>query len=112
MAVEWVAAALEEAAGFAAYPGTLNLKLDTADARRTWESVRAAAAGIDIAARDAAYCSARCFRVRIEGHWPGAVILPAVNGYPADKLELIAPVRLKDALEIEDGARVTVDFLD
>jgi CTP-dependent riboflavin kinase len=91
---------------------TLNLRLDTAEARRKWDAVKNDARGIEIAARDATHCSARCFRVRIEGNWPGAVILPAVAGYPADKLEVIAPMRLKDALKVQDGARVSIEFVD
>jgi CTP-dependent riboflavin kinase len=35
-----------------------------------------------------------------------------VEGYPADKLEVIAPLRLKEALAIEDGERVTIEFVD
>jgi len=112
MEVESVAAALLDAVGFAACPGTLNLRLDTAEARRKWDAVKNDARGIEIAARDATHCSARCFRVRIEGNWPGAVILPAVAGYPADKLEVIAPMRLKDALKVQDGARVSIEFVD
>lgn len=112
MTVERVAAAIEDALGFAAYPGTLNLKLDTSTARDVWRAVKDRGAGIEIPSQEPSHCSARCFRVRIEGNWPGAVILPAVEGYPADKVEIIAPLRLKEALDIEDGARVTVEFVD
>lgn len=112
MTVDRVAAALRDALGFAPYPGTLNLKLNTPESQRTWAAVKNDAAGIEIRALDAAHCSARCFRIQIEGNWPGAVILPAVQGYPADKLEVIAPLRLKDALKVEDGALITLEFVD
>jgi len=111
MTVEDVAAALQRALGFAAYPGTLNLKLDTLEARELWRAVQKTC-GIPFPSPDGAHCSARCFRVRIEGNWPGAVILPAVEGYPADKMEIIAPLRLKEALDIDDGARVSLEFVD
>jgi riboflavin kinase len=111
MEISWVAASLEQALGFRPYPGTLNMKLDTVDAVNAWRAAQNTE-GILINAPDESFCNARCFRVRIEGNWPGAVILPAVDGYPADKLEVIAPVRLKDALEIQDGARVSIEFVD
>src|SRR5689334_9278236 len=99
MEIGWVAESFERALGFKPYPGTLNVKLDTVEAVTAWRAAQNAE-GILINAPDESFCNARCFRVRIEGNWPGAVILPAVDGYPADKLEVIAPVRLKDALEI------------
>lgn len=111
MDMVWVAQSLERALGFRPFPGTLNIKLDTAEAENVWRAAQCAD-GILISAPDASFCNARCFRVRIEGNWPGAAIVPAVGGYPANKLEVIAPVRLKDALDIEDGARVTIEFVD
>lgn len=111
MDIAWVAQILEQSLGFRAFPGTLNVKLDTLEAENVWRTVQGAQ-GILISAPDQSFCTARCFRVRIEGNWPGAVILPAVDDYPADKLEVIAPLRLKDALEIQDGARVTIEFVD
>ncbi|HTM07419.1 MAG TPA: DUF120 domain-containing protein [Verrucomicrobiae bacterium] len=112
MTVDRVAAALEDALGFAPYPGTFNVKLNTPESRQTWSAVKNTAAGIAIRTLDPSHCSARCFRIQIEGNWPGAVILPAVEGYPADKLEVIAPLRLKDALKVEDGALVMLEFVD
>jgi CTP-dependent riboflavin kinase len=110
MAVEGVAAAMRAALGFAAYPGTLNVRLDTPQARAVWSRVREAH-GIAIAA-GGGFCAARCFPTLIEGNWPGAVILPEVADYPADKLEIVAPVRLKDALKLADGAQLTLEFVD
>lgn len=111
MDIAWVAESLEQALGFKPFPGTLNVKLDTPEAEGVWRAARSAK-GILISGPDKTFCDARCFRVRIEGNWPGAVILPAVEGYPANKLELIAPVRLKQALDIQDGARVNIEFVD
>jgi CTP-dependent riboflavin kinase len=110
MAVEGVAAAMRAALGFGAYPGTLNVRLDTPEARAVWSRVREGD-GIPIAA-GGGFCAARCFPTLIEGNWPGAVILPEVADYPADKLEIVAPVRLKDALKLADGAQLTLEFVD
>ncbi|MDP2812034.1 MAG: DUF120 domain-containing protein [Rhodocyclaceae bacterium] len=38
----------------------------------------------------------------------GAAILPDVAGYPADKLEIVAPVAVRQALRLRDGDRVTL----
>ena len=110
MEIAWVAQRLQQALGFTPYPGTLNVKLDTPEAEIVWRAAQKAE-GILISAPDESFCNARCFRVRIEGNWPGAVILPAIDGYPENKLEVIAPVRLKGALDIEDGARVSIEFV-
>lgn len=110
MTVDWVAAALKHALGFEAYPGTLNVRLDTPEARRVWSRVREGG-GIPIAA-GAGFCAARCFPALIEGNWRVAAILPEVEGYPADKLEIVAAVRLKEKLKLADGARLTIEFGD
>lgn len=110
MAIDGVAAAMRAALGFDAYPGTLNVKLDTPEARAVWSGVREGR-GIPIAA-GGGFCAARCFPALIEGNCRGAVILPDVPGYPADKLEIVAAVRLKDALKLADGAQLTLEFVD
>ncbi len=111
MAVDWVEKSLTEKLGFAPYPGTLNLRLEAESMKTTWREVRRSP-GIEIAAPDAAFCQARCFLVRIESKHQGAVILPEVADYPADKLEVVAPVRLKDALGTADGSLVTLEFVE
>ena len=112
MALDWVQAALGECLGSVPYPGTLNVKLDTAEARGEWRAIRSERAGMALAAPDSAHCQARCFLVEIEGNCRGAVILPEVADYPADKVEVAAAVRLKDALGLADGRRVTLEFVE
>ena len=112
MALDWVQSALRKQLGFVPYPGTLNVKLETDRARELWRALRSRAKGIEIGAPDAAFCQARCFLVTIEGKHQGAVIVPEVEGYPADKIEVVAPVRLKDELKLADGGRITLEFMD
>jgi CTP-dependent riboflavin kinase len=38
----------------------------------------------------------------------GAAILPDVEGYPADKLEIVAPVAVRRELHLNDGDHVTL----
>lgn len=112
MALEWVQKSLREGLGFAPYPATLNLRLESESEKAVWQEVKREMSGLSIASPDPSFCQARCFLVDIEGKVRGAVLLPGVEGYPVDKLEVIAPVRLKDALRLRDGAKITLEFKD
>ncbi len=57
MAVDGVAAAMRAALGFDAFPGTLNVRLDTPEARAVWSGVREGR-GIPIAV-GGGFCAAR-----------------------------------------------------
>ena len=87
------------------HPGTFNLRLQGP----RWTALRRAMderPGLPIDP-PAGFCAAKCFRARVGA--PGlaaAVLLPQVDAYPSDQLELIAPVRLRDALGVADGARL------
>lgn len=118
MALEWVQRALERSLGFLPYPATLNLRPNDPDDRRCWEAVRKHSRGIVLAAKDGGFCSAHLFPVAIEStlngrteNVTGAVLLPDVSGYPEDKIEVVAPIRLKEALGVKDGDQLTLEFL-
>ncbi|MBI2538758.1 MAG: CTP-dependent riboflavin kinase [Deltaproteobacteria bacterium] len=112
MALEWVQKALSEGLGFAPYPATLNLRLESEEDIAAWREVKRAAPSIPITPADPSFCQARCFLVQIEGKLKGAVLFPEVEGYPADKIEVVAPVRLKDELGVRDGEKITLEFMD
>jgi len=111
MALDWVQGALHSALGFSPYPATLNLRLESEQEMSVWREVKSQLEGISIPSPDSSFCQARCFPVKIENKHPGAVLLPVVQGYPEDKIEVIAAVRLKDALQVRDGDRMTLEFL-
>lgn len=110
MALDWVQKALREALGFSPYPATLNLRLVSEKDSSVWQEVRRRMPGIEIVPPDPAFCRARCFLVEIEGKHKGAVLLPEVKDYPADKIEVVAPVRLKDDLSLKDGDTIAIEF--
>ena len=112
MALDWVQKALRDGLGFSPFPATLNLRLESDQAMAVWQEVKSEMRGIDIIPPDPSFCKARCFLVEIEGKQKGAVLLPEVEGYPANKVEVIAPVRLKDELRIRDGGQITLEFAD
>lgn len=111
MALEWVQRELREGIGFSPYPATLNLRLESEDQMAVWREVQRQVKGIQVAPPDSLFCQARCFLVEIEGRLRGAVLLPEVADYPADKIEVIAPVRLKDELQVRDGDRIILEFV-
>ena len=112
MALEWVQKLLQERLGFSPYPATLNLRLESEEERNLWREAQRQLKGVDIPSPNASFCQARCFLVDIEGKHRGAVLLPGVEDYPADKIEVIAPVRLKDELKVRDGDRITLEFVE
>lgn len=100
----WAAREFRDKLGFEPYPGTLNLLLSGTD----WEVARShlqRARGIAIVPPEG-FCAARCFRVTVNERVEGAVVLPEVGDYPADKCEVLAPVGLRQRLDLRDGDAV------
>lgn len=116
MALDWVQEALQKSLGFSAFPATLNLRPRAQEDVRVWEAVQNESGSIALPPVNGGFCSARLYRVHI--HPPagssnqvdGAVLLPDVKDYPKDKIEIIAPMRLKEALGVEDGDQLTLEF--
>ena len=101
MAVPWVRQQVREKLGFDPYPGTFNLLLEP-ESLAAWQALLAAP-GVAIPPGEEGYCSARCYPVLVAGQLPAAVMNPEVDGSPADKVELIAPLRLSEALGLAEG---------
>ena len=91
------------------YPGTLNVILREEAARSAWRQVKAAKGQI-LESPDAAWCDARCYPVTVSGAVRGAVVLPEVAGYPADRIEIVAAIGIRERLGLADGDRVTLEI--
>ncbi len=107
--LDWVARQFQSKLGFAPHPGTLNLSLAGAD----WEAARAEMEqepGIAIEP-PTGFCAAKCFTLVIDGRIQGAAVIPEVPDYPADKLEIVAPVSVRDTLRLSDGDHITLQIL-
>jgi CTP-dependent riboflavin kinase len=118
MALDWVQAALKKSLGFAPFPATLNVRPKMKEDARIWEAVQKNP-GISLAPAAGGFCSARLYRVAIQGpassrkgRVNGAVLLPIVADYPKDKIEIVAPVQLKSALGLKDGDQLTLEFVN
>ncbi len=96
-----------ERLGYSPYPGTLNVRVGAAALRALqvvgdWSGIR-----IDgFTASGRSFGGAACFAARLQGR-PAHLIRPDRSHYQ-DVVELIAPVRLRDALRLRDGVKVRV----
>jgi CTP-dependent riboflavin kinase len=106
LAPAWVQAAIAEALGEPAVPGTLNLKVRPRQreaAGRSWPWVA-------LPAQEAGYCDARLYPVRLnrpQAGWVRAVwIRPLVEDYPPDQVELAAGVRVRLFWHLRDDDRL------
>jgi CTP-dependent riboflavin kinase len=100
----WAEAAFRAKLGFAPYPGTFNLLMRGAG----WQEARRrllAGEGLLIVP-PAGFCSARCYPLRLADCVAGAAVFPDVPGYPLDKMEVVAPVSVRETLGVSDGATV------
>lgn len=99
----WVKKQIEEKLGFKPFIGTLNLRLQkTSDITGLHETD-----GITITP-EKGYCTAKCFKARVNKRVEGAVVLPDVPDYPEDVLELLATVNLRKTFNLTDGDTVEV----
>lgn len=105
--LEWVKSQFLEKLGFAPYPGTFNIKVEP-EYISLLEEIKKKP-GVEILSPSANFCHARSYKVLLEGK-EAAIVLPLVGNYPPDIIELVAPIRLKEALAVKDGDTVTVTF--
>lgn len=109
LTLEWVQRQIREKIGFNPYKGTLNLKIEgsmVGEHRQYIDSHR----GIGIEPTDGNYRAGILHKVRINETTEGAVVIPQVQGYPTDKIEVIAPVNLRETLSLRDGDEVTITY--
>ncbi len=116
LGIDWVREAIHERVGFDPYPGTLNLR-PRGDELSRWEEVRRNGPRSVLSPPDPGFCGAFLYTGFLEG-WASsagpretvAVVVPEVRDYPADKLEIIAAVSLKQTRSVRDGDELTVVF--
>jgi CTP-dependent riboflavin kinase len=105
--LDWVQEQCAAKLGFKPYPGTLNIELspDSLVDLRALEKE----AKTEFVPPDPKYCVAKLLSVSLSSI-KGAMIFPAeeVRIHGKSIVEIIAPVRLKDVLNIEDGDQVTL----
>jgi riboflavin kinase len=100
----WVKKQIDEKLGFTPYSGTLNLHLTSESADRRMSLEKAEGQRVE---PQPGYCTGVMFKACIDS-LDGAVMLPKIPGYPKNVLEVIAPVYLRERLNLADGSLVTV----
>ena len=100
----WVKRQIKQKLGFTPYPGTLNVMLSEESVKR--KKMLEKAHPIKVFPADG-YCSGALIKAFI-GTLECAIVVPEVAGYPKGVLEIIAPVNLRETLQLEDGGEVTV----
>ena len=93
--------------GFSPFPGTLNLEIP--EERVTIIEYLTSQQGIELVSPESNFCSGYALPVDILGI-SGAIVAPAeeVRVHRKNVIEIISQVKLKDALDANDGDRVTL----
>jgi riboflavin kinase, archaea type len=108
--VPWVKAQFISKLAIDPYPGTLNLEIVGPEDLHVFETLKATQ-GIEITPEDPSFCKGKCFRVLLNGRIKGAIVLPVVERYPKDKMELISSENVKKTLNVEAGDFLEVEIL-
>lgn len=93
--------------GFVPYEGTLNLVVDPS-AVDLFLSQKYAHTIHSFATKNRTFGGLHCYPVLIAQKIIGALIIPERTLHKADTIELIAPVFLRDTLQLENGTNVIV----
>lgn len=110
--LDWVREQVRQGFGIEAWPGTLNLQLavrpgEPAERGSLLQEVLLLS---DPAASGA--CVAEAAAVRLAGSTPALVVVPHVAGYPADRVEVVAAINLREHLGLQDGDSVSLVGVD
>lgn len=102
----WVKKQIQEKLQFTPYPGTLNLILTnesiqfrTLLKKTQYARIKPVEGFYDGIAVPALINSKKC-----------AIIVPEVENYPTNMIEIIAPLNLRHSLKVKDGDEVSVYF--
>jgi len=107
--LDWVQKQSREKFGFTPYPGTLNLEIDK-EYLPVIEALRKEKL-IELIPPDPKFCTAKTITAEIASI-QGAVIIPAedVNIHAQNIIEIIAPLKLKEALGVKDGDTLEIEL--
>jgi riboflavin kinase len=105
--LSWVKQQIKEKLGFNPYPGTLNLRLDEENMKRKVSLEREAKLRL---CHSEGYCTGLLFKASIGG-LPCGVVIPQVENYPDEELEIVADENLRKKLHLHDEDTVKVSVL-
>ncbi len=100
----WVKKQIEEKLGFTPYAGTLNLRLPKEGEAQGKQLSNASPMEIY---PEKGYCKGILIKAQL-GSLECAIIIPKVPNYPNDVLEIIAPVNLREHLNLKDDDKINL----
>ena len=110
MEVEWAHLAFSEILGEAPFPGTVNVILNSNRDLMVWNCIKSSKGQL-IEPPDPEWCNSFCYKAKISGKITAAVILPDVDDYAVDQVELIAALNVRNTLFLKDGDQIEIEIL-
>jgi CTP-dependent riboflavin kinase len=102
--LDWARRQFVDKLGIDPFPGTINLIVEGPESTDVWNRLKdTPGVRIENPNDGPNDCDARCYPIVIDGQIDAAIVLPEVPGYPAEQVEIIAAVGLREALDIDDG---------
>ncbi len=102
--LSWVRQQIKEKLDFDPYPGTLNLWLDAENVKQ--KVLLEKNAELRLCCSEG-YCTGLLFKASVGGVVCG-VVIPQVENYPDEELEVVAELNLRKELHLHDGDIVMV----
>lgn len=104
----WVKKQITEKLGFSPFPGTLNIKLNenSLKVKKALEKLNL----VEISPQEG-FCKGKCIEACFMNQLKCAIVIPKVENYPEDLIEIVAPVNLRDKFQLRDGDTVEVEVL-
>lgn len=96
----WAKKEITEKLGFVPYPGTLNIKIT--DKGLNLKNLLEKISWTEIPPVGD-YCRGKLADAYFIGDLKCAIVIPEVENYPEDVIELIAPINLREKFKLKDG---------
>jgi len=103
----WVRKQIKEKLGFTPYLGTLNIRLTERSV--ILKNLLKNTQGIEITPAEGFHRGV-CFKAYLMG-LECAVVIPEVQDYPENTLEVVAPTKLREHLKLKDGSIIEIKVL-
>lgn len=107
--LDWVREQLIAKFGLDPFPGTLNLRIEDEASLASWR-LAVGKASLTIDPPDAAFCQAIGIPGTLAERIAVVALVPHVEDYPPDKVELLAGCHVKQALGVGDDAVLQLDL--
>lgn len=105
LGIPWVNKQLCEKMGFQPWEGTLNIVVEDQDAQQLLREKGEER----LVAEQPGFCDALIFRALLNEKYECGIVLPLVPNYSATLIEIVAPIKIKETLGVDDGDEVALD---